>query len=197
MRRLCLALTLILCLPAVFAATTIGENQNGQFNIRGFYDGAVASECTFRLWSGSSTQDSDRIYQSGFVSITDIQVERSYPIFNWKLEWTTNTSYTLTFTFSPLQSYVEKTYFIPAHTFTMVCGNSTNTAVYDTKASGNYRYTSTYSGNYQRTISYTTNANANPRELSGSCKLMINDYETELAADFEYISYITVEFKTT
>ncbi|MCR4676875.1 MAG: hypothetical protein K5634_06570 [Sphaerochaetaceae bacterium] len=198
MRKLLIVLIVLLSLNVVFASSTITEGQNGTFVIKGYYESSNASDCTFRLWSGDQQEpesEANRIYQSGFVTVDGLVEDSPSVIFHWSFEWTKNKSYQLTFSFTPLQSYVERTYFIPEHSFSMECNENIQTVVYDEKVSGSYKYPGKYLNNYKKSISYTANKSANPKELKGTCSLTVFDYEKELSADFEYISYITVEFK--
>ncbi len=204
MRRLLIVLVVLLSLNVVFASSTINEGENGYFVIKGYYNSSNSSECTFRLWSGAPQEpesEANRIYQSGFVTVDGLVEDSPSVIFHWSFVWTKNKSYRLTFTFTPLQSYVERTYFIPVHTFTMTCGSDIRNVEFlsdledPAPISGNYKFTGQNFENYKRSISYTANKNSDPKELNGTCSLTIFDYEKELSADFEYISYITVEFK--
>jgi len=191
MKKFAVLLFVLCSILSVYASTSITSGESANFGIKGYFEATSETTYSFIVWIGEST----RIYHSGNIVLEDLESFTDIEVFNWSFEWTSGTNLTLKFTFTPLQAYASKIYYIPAHTFTLSCdGKSDKTIEYSTKASGNFPYPEyTSDSDRIKSVNYNTSVSSTG-SLEGSCTLSISDYESESSDDFVYENEITVEF---
>lgn len=197
MKKLIILFMLICSLFGVFALNSV----NGSMVINGYYETAE-SEISFKVWEGNSNLDSERVYHSGDVTVGN-PVAEEVVIFNWCLESTSAISVNLSFNITPLQAFSNGTYYIPKHTVAMYEGQVRQEHAFTTKSTGSssypdYRQSTSGAGSFiinTAVFSYSENLVAN-QPKTGYCTLQVIDYEENSAGNFDYVSYVTVEFGT-
>ena len=174
---------------------------NGNMVINGYYE-TTEAEISFKVWEGTSVLDADRIYHAGNISVEN-PVSSEVTMFNWRLESTSNISVQLSFNITPLQAFSNGTYYIPKHTVAMYNGLVRQEHAFATKSTGSssypdYRQSTSGAGSFiinSAVFSYNENLVANQPQ-TGYCTLQVLDYEEDSAGNFDYVSYVTVEFST-
>ena len=176
------------------------ESRNGYVHINGFFEESETS-LIFKVWKENFSSESERIYHSGDIFLDVNPIENEVTIFNWEVSGNKTLNINLTFTITPLQAFMGGTYYIPKHTLKMYDGVLTKTHNFSTATTGSssypgYRQSSSGSGvfiinsavfSYDETISDVITK-------SGYCTLQILSYDESTAGDFDYVSYVTVEF---
>ena len=195
MKKIVLIILLIIFSFGVFAL----ESTTGNILVNAYYD-APETKISFKVWSGVSTLDINRIYHSGIITV-DNPISSEITIFNWELGSTADVTVRLTFTITPLQAFFNGTYYIPKHTVAMYDGLIRQEHAFSTKSTGsssypNYRQSSSGAGAFiikSATFSYDENL-LSDQIKTGHCTLKVLDYEEDSAGNFDYVSYVTVEF---
>lgn len=177
------------------------ESKTDYVYVKGFYAQQQAS-LLFKVWKEDSSLTSDRIYHAGRVDVTGLDAGE-VTVFNWQLTANTQLNITLKFTITPLQAFSNGTYFIPKHTVKMYDGVLTQSHDFSTAKTGS----SSYPGYRQSTsgegvfiinsAEFTYNEtidSATPK--SGYCTIRVFKYDNVTAGNFDYVSYVTVEFST-
>ena len=197
MKKLIILFMLIFFLFGTYALGPVSENMV----INGYYE-TTETEVSFRVWEGNFALDAYRIYHAGDISVGN-PVDFEVTIFNWRLESTSNISVQLSFNITPLQAFSNGTYYIPKHTVAMYNGLVRQEHAFTTKSTGSssypdYRQSTSGAGSFivnTAVFSYNENLVANQPQ-TGYCTLRVLDYEENSAGNFDYVSYVTVEFDT-
>lgn len=190
-----LALILLFISFSLFATST-----TGYVHINGYYE-EQESSVIFKVWKEDHSIEVDRIYHAGDIYTTGDPTLGEETIFNWILYGNKNMTVNLTFTITPLQAFSNGTYYIPKHTVKMYDGVLTKTHDFATSTTGtspypNYRQSNSGTGvfivnsavfNYSESISDSVSK-------TGYCTLQILEYDEDTAGNFDYVSYVTVEF---
>lgn len=168
--------------------------------INGFFE-EQESVVVFKVWKENLSSESDRIYHAGDIYISNNPVLNEETIFNWTLCGNKDMTVNLTFTITPLQAFSNGTYYVPKHTVKMYDDVLVQTHDFATAATGTSPYPSYRQGSsgassfivnsavfsYIESISDTVSK-------AGYCTLQILDYDEDTAGNFDYVSYVTVEF---
>ena len=176
------------------------ESTTGYVHINGYFE-EQESTLVFKVWKETSSIEADRIYHSGSIYTVGDPTIGELTVFNWELYGSQNLTVNLSFTITPLQAFSNGTYHIPKHTLKMYDGVLTKTHDFSTKSTGSspypdYRQSTSGAGSfiiknavfsYNETVSDTITK-------SGYCTLQIFDYDEDTAGNFDYVSYVTVEF---
>lgn len=197
MKKILVTLVLILISVSLFATVT------EHVYINGYYEESE-SNLVFRVWASDSDLDMDRIYHAGNIYTEDDPTVGEITIFNWELSGNKNMDVTITFTITPLQAFSNGTYYVPKHTVKMTDGTTLKTHEFATATTGNssypgYRQGSSGASSFiVNSASFTYNENVkNNQPKSGYCTLQILEYDEDTAGNFDYVSYVTVEFNAT
>ena len=176
------------------------DSKTGYVNINGYFE-EQESALVFKVWKDNSTLDADRIYHAGNIYSNGDPTIGELTIFNWELYGNKTLNISLTFTITPLQAFSNGTYYIPKHTFKMYDGVLTKTHNFSTASTGsspypNYRQSSSGAGSFivnSAVFSYSESVSDSVSK-TGYCTLQILEYDEDTAGNFDYVSYITVEF---
>ena len=197
MKKILVILVLILISVSLFATVT------DHVYINGYYEEAEAN-LIFRGWASDSNLDMDRIYHAGDIYTDDDPTLGEITIFNWELSGNKNIDVTITFTITPLQAFSNGTYYVPKHTVKMTDGTTLKTHEFATSTSGSSSYPGYRQGSsgpssfIVNSASFTYNENVKKNHpKSGYCTLQILEYDEDTAGNFDYVSYVTVEFNAT
>lgn len=190
-----LALILLFISFSLFATSTTGYVQ-----INGYYE-EQESSVIFKVWKEDHSTEADRIYHAGDIYTTGDPTLGEETIFNWILSGNKNMIVNLTFTITPLQAFSNGTYYIPKHTVKMYDGVLTKTHDFATSTTGtspypNYRQSNSGSGVYiinSAVFNYSESISDSITK-TGYCTLQILEYDEDTAGNFDYVSYVTVEF---
>ena len=191
--------TLVLILISVSLFATVTEH----VYINGYYEESE-SNLVFRVWASDSDLDMDRIYHAGNIYTEDDPTIGEITIFNWELSGNKNMDVTVTFTITPLQAFSNGTYYVPKHTVEMTDGVTLKTHEFTTSTTGSssypgYRQGSSGASSFivnSAVFTYNENVNKN-QPKSGYCTLQVLEYDEDTAGNFDYVSYVTVEFSAT
>ena len=191
--------TLVLILISVSLFATVTEH----VYINGYYEESE-SNLVFRVWASDSDLDMDRIYHAGNIYTEDDPTIGEITIFNWELSGNKNMDVTITFTITPLQAFSNGTYYVPKHTVKMTDGTTLKTHEFATATTGSssypgYRQGSSGASSFiVNSASFTYNENVKKNHpKTGYCTLQILEYDEDTAGNFDYVSYVTVEFNAT
>ena len=197
MKKIFVTLVLILISVSLFATVT------EHVYINGYYEESE-SNLVFRVWASDSDLDMDRIYHAGNIYTEDDPTVGEVTIFNWELSGNKNMDVTITFTITPLQAFSNGTYYVPKHTVKMTDGTTLKTHEFTTSTTGSssypgYRQGSSGASSFiVNSASFTYNENVKKNHpKSGYCTLQILEYDEDTAGNFDYVSYVTVEFDAT
>lgn len=197
MKKILVTLALILISVSLFATVT------EHVYINGYYEESE-SNLIFRVWASDSDLDIDRIYHAGNIYTEDDPTIGEITIFNWELSGNKNMDVTITFTITPLQAFSNGTYYVPKHTVKMTDGTTLKTHEFATSTTGSssypgYRQGSSGASSFiVSSASFTYNENVKKNHpKSGYCTLQILEYDEDTAGNFDYVSYVTVEFNAT
>ena len=197
MRKILIVLIMALIPISLYAIVT------DHVYINGYYEEAEAN-LIFRVWASDSNLDMDRIYHAGDIYTDDDPTIGEVTIFNWELSGNKNMDVTITFTITPLQAFSNGTYYVPKHTVKMTDGTTLKTHEFATSTSGSSSYPGYRQGSsgpssfIVNSASFTYNENVKKNHpKSGYCTLQILEYDEDTAGNFDYVSYVTVEFNAT
>ena len=176
------------------------ETKTGYVYVNGFFE-QQESALVFKVWRENSILEADRIYHAGTIYTNGDPTVGEITVFNWELYGNKSLTINLNFTITPLQAFSNGTYHIPKHTLKMYDGVLTKTHTFPTKSTGsspyhNYRQSSSGSGVFiinSAVFSYNETV-SDAITKSGYCTLQIIDYDEDTAGNFDYVSYVTVEF---
>lgn len=176
------------------------ETTTGYVYINGYYE-EQESEIALKVWRETYSLDSDRIYHAGDIYLGTDPTLGEQTVFNWELSGNRHTNVTLTFTITPLQAFSNGTYYIPKHTVKMTDGVTVNTHEFANATTGsspypNYRQGSSGASSFivnSAIFIYNEEVKKN-HSKSGYCTLQVLEYDEDTAGNFDYVSYITVEF---
>jgi len=190
-----LVIVLLLLSFNLFALQNIGY-----VYINGFFE-EQESTVIFKVWEANHSAEADRIYHAGEIYTSGDPTIGEETIFNWILYGNRNITVNLSFTITPLQAFSNGTYYIPKHTVKMYDGVLTKTHEFTTATTGtspypNYRQSNSGAGVYiinSAIFSYTENI-SDVISKTGYCTLQILEYDEDTAGNFDYVSYVTVEF---
>lgn len=182
---------------SLFASDTIGY-----VYINGFFE-EEESAVIFKVWRETYSAESDRVYHAGDIYINGDPTTVEETVFNWALYGNKDMTVNLTFTITPLQAFSNGTYYVPKHTVKMYDGVLTQTHDFNVSTTGtspypNYRQSTSDSGAFiikSAVFNYIENLSDSIFK-TGYCTLQITDYDEDTAGNFDYISYVTVEFST-
>ena len=172
----------------------------GYVHINGYFE-EQESSIIFKVWKETFSTESDRIYHAGEIYVSGDPTTGEKTIFNWILYGNKNMTVNLTFTITPLQAFSNGTYYIPKHTVKMYEGVLTQTHEFATSTTGtspypNYRQSNSGAGAFiinSAVFNYTENV-SDAITKTGYCTLQILEYDEDTAGNFDYVSYVTVEF---
>lgn len=171
-------------------------------HINGYYE-EEESSLIFKIWKQDIQEDIGRIYHAGDIYLEGVDPTTSeVRIFTWELSGNKNLTVNLSFTITPLQAYSNGTYFIPKHTLKMYSGNDVKTHEFKDKKSATTSYPGYREGSASSYIiksavfNYTNESITALTPKSGYCTLRILAYDEDTAGNFDYVSYVTVEFST-
>lgn len=197
MKKILATLVLILISVSLFATVTEHVYINGYYEESEF-------NLVFRVWASDSDLDMDRIYHAGNIYTEDDPTIGEITIFNWELSGNKNMDVTITFTITPLQAFSNGTYYVPKHTVKMTDGTTLKTHEFTTATTGSssypgYRQGSSGASSFiVNSASFTYNENVKKNHpKTGYCTLQILEYDEDTAGNFDYVSYVTVEFNAT
>lgn len=197
MRKILIVLIMVLISISLYAIVT------DHVYINGYYEEAEAN-LIFRVWASDSDLDMDRVYHAGNIYTEDDPTVGEITIFNWELSGNKNMDVTITFTITPLQAFSNGTYYVPKHTVKMTDGTTLKTHEFATATTGSssypgYRQGSSGASSFiVNSASFTYNENVKKNHpKSGYCTLQILEYDEDTAGNFDYVSYVTVEFNAT
>lgn len=197
MKKILVTLALVLISVSLFATVT------EHVYINGYYEESE-SNLVFRVWAADSDLDMDRIYHAGNIYTEDDPTIGEITIFNWELSGNKNMDVTITFTITPLQAFSNGTYYVPKHTVKMTDGTTLKTHEFATATTGSssypgYRQGSSGASSFiVNSASFTYNENVKKNHpKTGYCTLQILEYDEDTAGNFDYVSYVTVEFNAT
>ena len=197
MKKILATLVLILISVSLFATVTEHVYINGYYEESEF-------NLVFRVWASDSDLDMDRIYHAGNIYTEDDPTIGEITIFNWELSGNKNMDVTITFTITPLQAFSNGTYYVPKHTVKMTDGTTLKTHEFATATTGSssypgYRQGSSGASSFiVNSASFTYNENVKKNHpKTGYCTLQILEYDEDTAGNFDYVSYVTVEFNAT
>ena len=177
------------------------ESKTDHVYVKGFFAQQEAS-LVFKVWKNDT--NTNRIYHAGRVDVTGLDAGE-VTVFNWELTANTQLNITLKFTITPLQAFSNGTYFIPKHTVKMYDGSGALTQSHDfsTAKTGSssypgYRQSTSGDGVFIiKSAEFTYNETINDQTpMSGYCTIRVLKYDDVTAGDFDYVSYVTVEFST-
>lgn len=178
------------------------ESQTRYVQIKGYYEESEA-ELIFKVWKENIIEDSGRIYHAGDIYVNGDPTEGEIRIFTWALSGNKNLDISLTFTITPLQAFSKGTYYIPKHTLKMYDGVLTKTHDFSTAEHGSSSYPGYREGtsgaasfNIKSAVFTYTGSITAQTSKSGYCTLRILEYDDDTAGNFDYVSYVTVEFNT-
>ena len=178
------------------------DSTSGTLVITGFFE-ETESSIVFKVWKESGSTDSDRVYHAGDIYIESNPTSAEVTIFNWELYGNKPLTILLHFTITPLQAYSNGTYYIPKHTVKMTDGVSTQTHAFATMESASSSYPGYRQGNSGASSFIINSAEFSFTESvsdviskTGSCSLQVLEYDDQTAGNFDYVSYVTVEFST-
>ena len=179
----------------LFASVT-----TGYVYINGYYE-EHESAVIFKVWEENYSSESNRIYHAGDIYMTGDPTTGEETIFNWVLYGNKNMTVNLTFTVTPLQAFSNGTYYIPRHTVKMYDGVLTQSHDFATASTGtspypDYRQSTSGAGVFivnSAVFNYTENV-SDVVSKTGYCTLQILEYDEDTAGNFDYVSYVTVEF---
>ena len=198
MKKVFIILVILLFSFSLFAETTTGH-----VYINGYYEEAE-SNLILRVWASDSNLDADRVYHAGNIYTDDDPTIGEIVVFNWELSGNKNMDVTITFTITPLQAFSNGTYYVPKHTVKMTDGTTLKTHEFTTSSTGSssypgYRQGSSGASSFiVNSASFTYNENVKKNHpKSGYCTLQILEYDEDTAGNFDYVSYVTVEFNAT
>ena len=172
-------------------------------HVKGYYEEAESS-LIFKVWRQNEQEDIGRVYHAGDIYLDGDPTTREERIFTWELSGNKNLTVNLTFTITPLQAYSNGTYHIPKHTLKMYSGDTTKTHEFSTATSGSTPYPEYRKGNkgdssfivLSAEFKYTNESITTQTPKSGYCTLRVLEYDEDTAGNFDYVSYVTVEFDT-
>lgn len=172
-------------------------------HVKGYYE-EEESSLIFKVWRQNELEDIGRVYHAGDIYLDGDPTTREERIFTWELSGNKNLTVNLTFTITPLQAYSNGTYHIPKHTLKMYSGNNTKTHEFSTATSGStsypeYRQGSSGSSSFiikSAVFKYTNESITTQTPKTGYCTLRVLEYDEDTAGNFDYVSYVTVEFDT-
>lgn len=199
MRRLLISIILLIVVSFSFFAL---DSQTGYVYINGYFEETEAS-VVFKIWKENLSTDLDRIYHAGEIYLDGDPTSDEETIFNWELYGNRELTVHLVFTITPLQAFSNGTYYIPKHTVKMYDGVLTQTHTFATASTGSssypgYRQSNSGAGSFiinSAVFSYDENIN-DVTSKTGYCTLEILEYDEDTAGNFDYVSYVTVEFST-
>ena len=197
MKKVFMILIILLFSFSLFAIVT------DHVYINGYYEESE-SDLIFRVWASDSNLDIDRIYHAGNIYTDDDPTIGAITIFNWELSGNKNMDVTITFTITPLQAFSNGTYYVPKHTVKMTDGVTLKTHEFTTSTTGTspypeYRQGSSGASSFivnSAVFTYNENVDRN-QPKSGYCTLQVLEYDEDTAGNFDYVSYVTVEFSAT
>ena len=172
-------------------------------HVKGYYE-EEESSLIFKVWRQNEQEDIGRIYHAGDIYLDGDPTSRDERIFTWELSGNKNLTVNLTFTITPLQAYSNGTYYIPKHTLKMYTGNSIKSHDFSTATSGSTPYPGYRQGSSgvssfiikSAEFRYTNESITSQTPKSGYCTLRVLEYDEDTAGNFDYVSYVTVEFDT-
>ena len=191
----------VLILVLLFISFSLFASQTTDYvYINGYFE-EQESAVTFKVWEGNNSSESDRIYHAGDISVLGDPTIGERTIFNWILYGNKNMTVNLIFTITPLQAFSNGTYYIPKHTLKMYDGVLTKTHEFTVLTTGTSPYPNYRQSNSGAEVFVVNSAVFNYSEnisdvvsKSGYCTLQVLEYDEDTAGNFDYISYITVEF---
>lgn len=194
MKKILIAVLLLLSFSLFAISTT------GYVYINGYFE-EQESPVVFKVWRETYFTEADRVYHSGDIYLSGDPTIGEVTVFNWELSGDKNMDVTITFTITPLQAFSNGTYYIPKHTLKMTDGVTVKTHDFNTATTGSssypgYRQGSSGASSFiVNSASFTYNENVKKNHpKSGYCTLYIQEYDEDTAGNFDYVSYVTVEF---
>lgn len=194
MKKILVVLFLLISFNLFATSTT------GYVHINGYYE-EQESTVVFKVWRETYSTESDRIYHAGDIYMSGDPTTGEVTIFNWALYGNKSMTVNLTFTVTPLQAFSNGTYYVPKHTVKMYDGVLTKTHDFSVSTTGtspypDYRQSSSGAGSFivkSAVFSYTENI-SDSISKTGYCTYQILEYDEDTAGNFDYVSYVTVEF---
>lgn len=203
-RTLCIIITILACLPAYSLTQTM--------QIKGYYKSATNGSVDFKITESVTGQNRNLL--SSYVNLTDDYTTASKEVFTWTLTGTSKNTVSITFTFFPLQAYVNGYYYQPAYTITMTknatkIGTATTTADNFQLSGGSSSFSKTLENrdgsvyingfNTENSIIYAGAVTRNFSDgaewiRSGTCSIQIKDYEKYIAGTFDYTCNVSVAY---
>ncbi|MCQ2412480.1 MAG: hypothetical protein MJ057_05940 [Sphaerochaetaceae bacterium] len=201
---LLISLTALICLPLFSLTQTM--------QIHGYYN-SMSSDSSVDFKVTESVTGQNRNLLSSYVNLTDDYTTAAKEVFSWTLTGTSRNSASITFTFFPLQAYVNGYFYQPSYTITMtknttMIGEKTTSAD-NFKISGGASFSKALDNldgsvyingfNTENSIKYTGAVASNfPTDSqwirSGTCKIQIKDYEKYIAGTFDYTCNVSVTY---
>lgn len=194
MKRILILVFLLISFNLFATSTT------GYVYINGYFE-EQESTVIFKVWRENYSTESDRIYHAGDIYMAGDPTTGEETIFNWLLSGNKSMTVNLTFTITPLQAFSNGTYYIPKHTVKMYDGVLTKTHDFATSTTGtspypNYRQSSSGAGVFVINSAVFTYIESISDSISktGYCTFEVLEYDEDTAGNFDYVSYVTVEF---
>ena len=203
-------LMLLLICASCFASSPYFSPVNDgshEFALYGYYKANNSKSVVMSIYD--ATQQHNLVYRSGTISlVADTPVvpegDEEEPIDETVFTWSINvkgykdTNVTIVFTFTALRALYNNNYYVPKHQFFM-----TGTAPFGLIVSSQNLdeidrdvFLTSDPANmaeYIRSITYTGSKNSENWTESGSCRIVISDYEHIGGVSFHYISDVAVE----
>ena len=177
------------------------ESKTDHVYVTGFFAESETS-LIFKAWREESNLNADRIYHAGSISVSGLEQEE-VTAFNWELSGNKTMTITLTFTITPLQAFSNGTYFIPKHTVKMYDESTSQSHDFSTAQTGSssypgYRQSTSGAGVFViNSAEFTfTESITSSTTKTGHCTIQVFNYDNVTAGNFDYVSYVTVEFST-
>lgn len=177
------------------------ESKTDYVHVTGFFTESETS-LIFKVWKEDSNLTADRVYHAGEISVSGLEQEE-VTAFNWELSGNKTMTITLTFTITPLQAFSNGTYFIPRHTVKMYDESTSQSHDFSTAQTGSssypgYRQSTSGAGVFViNSAEFTfTESITSSTTKTGHCTIQVFNYDNVTAGNFDYVSYVTVEFST-
>ena len=177
------------------------ESKTDYVYVKGFFAESETS-LIFKVWKEDSVLTADRIYHAGRVDVSGLEQEE-VKVFNWELSGNRAMTVSITFTITPLQAFSNGTYFIPKHTVKMYDEDTSQSHAFSTAQTGSssypgYRQSTSGAGVFvinSAEFTFTESVTSSTTK-TGHCTIQVFNYDNVTAGNFDYVSYVTVEFST-
>lgn len=205
MKKLITTFMLMFVLSLCIFASSNHNPVSKSILINGYYE-EEESNLIFKIWKQGIVDESGRIYHAGDIYLDGVDPTTSeVRIFTWELSGNKNLTVNLSFTITPLQAFSNGTYYIPKHTLRMYEGNALSyTHNFSTTSHGSssypgYRQSSSGAGSFiilSAVFAFNNVTITAQASKTGFCTLQVLEYEEDTAGNFDYVSYVTVEFSS-